>query len=76
VIQAILRHEILRGGNMNKRKRNIRKCEELLNGGRYYLLNSVYSKEDMKMMLRGRHKLWRGFWRKQKPYIKKYKEML
>ena len=64
-----------RGGSMNDRKRNILKCEELLNGGRHYLLNSVYSKEDRKMMFRGRRKSFRGFWRQNKQYIKMYKEM-
>jgi len=53
---------------MNDRKRNIRKCKELLNGGRgrHYLLNSVYSKKDIKMMFRGRCKFCRGFWRQKK----------
>ena len=60
---------------MNDRKRNIRKCEELLNGGRHYLLNSVYSKKDIKMMFRMRVKFYRGFWRKNKQYIKMFKEM-
>ena len=60
---------------MNDRKRNIRKCEELLNGGRHYFLNAIYSKEDRKMMFRGRYKFWRGFWRQKKLYIITYKEM-
>lgn len=67
------------GWSMNNRKRNIRKCKELVGGGRHYFLNSIYSKEDRKKMFRGRYKFWRGFWRiwrKQKRYIKKYKEML
>ena len=51
---------------MNDRKRNIRKCKELLNGGRLYFLYDVFDKKDIKMMFRGRCKFCRGFWRQKK----------
>ena len=61
---------------MNDRKRNIRKCKELLNGGRHYFLYDVFDKKDIKMMFRGRRKSFRGFWRQNKQYIKMYRERL